>query len=344
MFIRNPTAHQAVLVHGDVSEELSVATVVLRSVYKLDDRGGLQLNPEREAREADPPSTARYALWHEVSVTASGTVYGPGKAPYIVPVSLRVGDTQRRLAVFGDRHWERALGGDLVSSDPAPFEAMPMSFERAFGGSVELAPGPDRVTGLPHPGGRLAFTKNPRGQGFYLDEAAALGAPLPNIEAPEQPMLKWNDQPEPAGFSPCPELVALRLSDDFLKQFGDLGGERPSSSPWPPAAFWPVFPVIGLRTIHHAHGRLIFPSIAPGTRIELLGMGRKAMQLELPAPPAKVITASSKKTDSKTGEIRRVELRSVHLDADDQHVLVEHGYTMTYRRAFAPEWLHVLPV
>ncbi|MBK9265894.1 MAG: DUF2169 domain-containing protein [Polyangiaceae bacterium] len=342
MFVRNRTEHKATLTRGHVSDTLSVATVVVVSTYRIDERGALHVDSNRKAAPTDAPTTEHYALWHEVSVTASGMVYGPARPPFVVAVSLRVGDVLRRVAVFGDRRWERAFGGDLVPSDPAPFDALPLAFDRAYGGKFDMPPGPDPLTGFPHPGGTMAFAKNPEGRGFYLDAASAEDGLLPNIELPEKLVQKWDDRPEPAGFAPCPELVALRMTDDFLLR---MTGLRPESPPpeWTPATFAPHMPVVAMRAIHHAPGRLIFPTVPAGTRIELTGLGRKPLRFDVPGPPAKVVTASSNAPNAPTGSPLRSELRSIHIDADERHVLFAHGYTMTYRRDFAPEWLLVLP-
>lgn len=342
MFVRNRTTHKATLVRGHVSDSMSIAAVVVESTYRIDESGALHLDMERKPIPTDAPSTGNYALWHEVSVTASGTVHAPARAPYVVPVSLRIGDELRRLAVFGDRRWKRSFGGDLLPSDPAPFSAMPLSFDKAYGGHYEMPPGPDPVSGLPHPGCTVAFSKNPTGRGFYQDEDAAEGHLLPNIEWPDKLVRKWDDHPEPAGFSPCPEHVALRLTDDFLRQTSKLLSQ-PLASNASLTDFAPMAPLVALRTIHHACGPMIFPEIAPGTRIESAGIGRQTLRFHVPEDPVKVVTASSDKPNARLGNPLRKQLRSIHIDADGGYVLFVHDYTMHYRRNFAPEWLLVLP-
>lgn len=342
MFVRNRTAHKATLVRGHVSDVMSVATIVVESTYRIDEFGSLHLDSERKAAPTDAPNTANYALWYEVSITASGTVFGPARPPYVVPVSLRIGDEMRRLAVFGDRRWKRSFGGDLLPSDPAPFDAMALSFDIAYGGHYEMPPGPDPVSGLPHPGMVVGFSKNPEGRGFYRDEDAAEGNLLPNIEWPDKLVRTWNDHPEPAGFSPCPEHVALRLNDDFLLRASKLLS-RPLESNSSLTDFAPMAPLVALRTIHHACGPMIFPEIAPGTRIESTGLGRHSLRFHVPEHPVKVVTASSDKPNARFGDPLRNQLRSIHIDADSRHVLFVHDYMMHYRRNFAPEWLLVLP-
>jgi hypothetical protein len=341
MFVRNRTPYEATLIRGHLSETTDVASIVVHSVFRIEADGRLAPVFDREPSSADPPRTSRYALWHEVSVTVSGTVHGPSHAPYVVPIAVSVGQKRVAVAVFGDRRWERSFDDDLLPSDPAPFDAMALSFERAFGGGFDIPPGPDPATGLPHPGGKAAYPKNPSGRGFYRDEAMAEGALLPNIEYADELIEKWDDKPEPAGFSPCPDLVALRLDDDFLLR---TTGLRPGA---PPAmtveALAPYAPAVAMRIPHHATGRLIFSEVPPGTPIEVSGVARRAIRFAVVAPPVSVVTASSDKPDAKLGRPLRPELRLVHIDADGGYVIFEHGYTTTYRRDFAPEWLRVLP-
>src|SRR3984893_10027024 len=65
-------------------------------------------------------------------------------------VTLQVGKFMRALKVTGDRFWKRrALG--WRPSDPAPFEKMPMTYERAFGGISRLENGSEFPI-TPNPG------------------------------------------------------------------------------------------------------------------------------------------------------------------------------------------------
>jgi hypothetical protein len=136
-------------------------------------------------------------------------------------------------------------------------------------------------------------------------------------------------------------LVGLRMDEDFLRRVTGAGpGSLPDLSPEAAMAY---FPSMAMRALHHAPGKLIFPSVPDGTTIEIKGMGPRALRFEVPSAPAEVVMASGDKASSKTSAPLRAELRSVHIDADAAVVLFEHGYTTTYRRGFAPEWLRVLP-
>lgn len=108
-------------------------------------------------------------------VLVAGFCRAPGKSS--VPaqeISFAVGDTKRRIAVFGDR--ERLPGGGY--SNPLPFSAVPLIWERAFGGPK--------------------FPANPAGMGLDADNKPLKN--LPNLEDPDHPLLSRDDRPRPV----CP--------------------------------------------------------------------------------------------------------------------------------------------
>ena len=108
-------------------------------------------------------------------VLVAGFARTPGKKPVkAMEVSFRVGQTGRKLAVFGDRR--RLSGGG--ATEPIPFSAMPLVWERTFGG-------PD-------------FPLNEAGVGLLADNAPA--EILPNVEDPKHLLLSTDDLPAPA----CP--------------------------------------------------------------------------------------------------------------------------------------------
>src|SRR5688500_656233 len=67
-------------------------------------------------------------------VLLDGTAYAPGGQPTPrMQVGIRIGDWSKTLTVVGDRFWLLSATG-LDISAPAPFVAMPVNYERAFGG------------------------------------------------------------------------------------------------------------------------------------------------------------------------------------------------------------------
>jgi hypothetical protein len=121
-----------------------------------------------------------------------GHAYAPaGRATTQMDVALALGPLRKQVRVFGDRYWDASEVG-AVATWPAPFEAMPLVWERAFGGA-------DRVGAELH-----AEMRNPVGAGFRVadGEKPLHGLPLPNLEDPAQLIGSWKDAPPPACFAP----------------------------------------------------------------------------------------------------------------------------------------------
>jgi hypothetical protein len=136
-------------------------------------------------------------------VIVNGHAYTPaGKPARAVDVSIRVGPLNKRLRVFGDRHWNMGFAGGLNQSSPAKFERMPITYERAFGGWDKTDPDPAK---------QRLFPENPIGSGFATKAHHLEGLPLPNIEDPAELISSWNDRPSPAGFGAIASYWSPRL-------------------------------------------------------------------------------------------------------------------------------------
>ncbi|HEV2332645.1 MAG TPA: DUF2169 domain-containing protein [Gammaproteobacteria bacterium] len=110
----------------------------------------------------------------------NGSFHAPGGKP--VPagfVRVKLGTLDKRINVYGDRHWKRAAGVSLGVSDPAPMGSMPLDFAHAFGGK-EHKP-------------------NPLGMGMdALEAEGETRVPLPNLELPGALIGSPSDRPPPA--------------------------------------------------------------------------------------------------------------------------------------------------
>jgi hypothetical protein len=116
-----------------------------------------------------------------------GHAHAPHGEPVTeLPVGFRIGQLERKAAVFGDRHWERGTIRYHPSSSK-PFTRMPLHWGRAFGGI-------DPHNGQPLP--------NPVGCGILTNVSEI--CPLPNIEHPRNWLRTPQDRPEPMGFGPVP--------------------------------------------------------------------------------------------------------------------------------------------
>jgi hypothetical protein len=124
-----------------------------------------------------------------------GHAYAPGGKPVQkLPATLKVGDLAKTIGIVGDRYWEKGLLG-LKMSEIEPFEKMPLTWERAFGGADNRSPDPKKQDYEP---------RNPIGAGFFCDAAHCGGQRLPNLQDPNNIIVSWGDRPMPAGFGPVP--------------------------------------------------------------------------------------------------------------------------------------------
>lgn len=144
-------------------------------------------------------------------VLVNGWAHAPaGKPTHAVDVSLRVESLEKRLRVFGDRHWGLGFPGRLKPSSPTRFERMPITYERAFGGWDQTDPNPARQRLDP---------RNPIGSGFATKEKHLEGRALPNVEHPGQLISSWNDRPAPAGLGAVASHWSPRL--EWAGTYGD---------------------------------------------------------------------------------------------------------------------------
>lgn len=173
--------------------------VVVKATYDVLLTGGLELS--REPLEPlqiptyigeDGQSSLEYeadliAMKPATDVYLNAVAYAPnGRPAPRVEVAFRVGGLRKALVVFGDRTWSRAAGG-IVPSAASPFAVMPITYERAFGGTSQTSPDSrDHRMDL----------RNPIGTGVAEREIDLVGTPAPSIEDGRQKM----GEGSPAGF------------------------------------------------------------------------------------------------------------------------------------------------
>jgi hypothetical protein len=120
-------------------------------------------------------------------VILMGQAWSPGGRVAETSMMVSVANRSKTVKVFGDRTWT-ATGG---FTSPAPFESIPLVYERAFGGHHRLS---DQVL--------LAEERNPVGVGFVGKRAVyeMIGQMLPNFEDPRALISRLGDTPPPACF------------------------------------------------------------------------------------------------------------------------------------------------
>lgn len=177
-----------------------------------------------------------------------GRAWGPGgQAVRESLVRLTAAERRKTVRVIGDRLWQP----DGTPSAPEPFEAMPLVWERSFGGVHSLE---DRT---------LAEPRNPIGVGFAgrRSAQALAGQPVPNLEHPDEPLARQGDNPTPVCFAPTAPhwLPRRRYAGTY-----DENWQR-KRAPYLPADFDPRF-------LQCAAPELAFDRyLSGGERIEVLG-------------------------------------------------------------------------
>ncbi|MBL9106704.1 MAG: DUF2169 domain-containing protein [Myxococcales bacterium] len=195
------TAGLALLADTDARDH---CLVVVKGTFIADEGGGLHLADEQQPLvTADDhygaPETSPVRHECDFVLTKPRTdvlVVGKAVAPggdqvQRLTVRLELPGRTKEVTVVGDRRWVRMLGA-MVPSEPRPFTEIPLTFDRAFGGSDDTQ-GPDKVAVEP---------RNLAGVGFHPHRppAAIEGLPVPNLEHPLQLITSSRDHPPPVGF------------------------------------------------------------------------------------------------------------------------------------------------
>lgn len=196
---------------GEDDESKAILSVVVKRTYRLalrrDDKSAECLLADKQlplhtlvVDQADPEIVVQDAdiyPWKPVTdVVVRGHAYPTNKLAEVT-ASVSVGTITKSLAVIGDRRCSRSATGQILFSEPAPFEKMPLRYDLAYGGVdrvTEAKLGNPYATILPYlsphlQGSRHSPYRYPRngvGKGYVIDATpeALEALALPNIEDP----------------------------------------------------------------------------------------------------------------------------------------------------------------
>lgn len=203
-------------------------------------------------------------------IILTGHACAPGrKQVRMLDAQLSVGNRAMVVRVIGDRVWD---SGQI--SSPNPFESMPLTYERAYGGVVV---DPDKS------GVISACEQNPVGTGHTkgMGRRDVNGTSLPNLEDPQNLITSLGSQPEPMSFA-CtapswqPRLKHAGTYDDHWQR---------NRAPYLPTDF-------DLRFFNMAHPRMVYPTYLKGGEpvqmVNLHDEGSIAFSLPVLQPSASV--------------------------------------------------------
>ncbi len=152
------------------------------------------------------------------------------------------------ISVTGDRVVEQGRTG-LRLSEAEPFTEMPLRYDKAYGGTDELAEAkyadPLELKLMASMMSRedflsmseWSYPRNPPGKGYLVDPEGTLGLAWPNLEFPGdrlsletlcKPMLQWSERPYPACFD--------WFSHGFFPRCAFFGDYMPTEGDVVPAA------------------------------------------------------------------------------------------------------------
>jgi len=272
---RSPFAADATVLADAAGRDLLVA--VVKCAFALDGSGRpaeaqLGVHPvDTYHGEPGASSVCHESDWVPAKVGGDvvliGHAYAPaGRRATRMNVSVRVGDVRQEIAVLAPGQGGGG-GGVARISDPAPFEAVPLVYERAFGGNDESPKNPKH---------HEREGRNPVGCGLLARHSARdpESVLLPNLEDPADLISGPKDRPAPVGFGFYGRHWQPRAA--FAGTCDEAWLER--RSPLPPEDFDP-------RYHNGAHPRLTAGQpFEGGEPVELVGVHRDGpVRLALPA-------------------------------------------------------------
>jgi hypothetical protein len=277
--VRNATPFKAVPTVLVDRDGVDTMFAIIKGTFTLEPEPRIadeQIPVAIAAEHHGEPATSSIKRPSDVSLEKPGTdvillghAYASGGRPVqAMDISIAVGPLEKAVRVFGDRRWE-GNGATYSMTSPEPFVIMPLSWERAFGGSDVTDDGPREEP------------RNPVGTGYRSKNGIEPvdGLHLPNLEDPADLITSWKQTPAPAGVGAVEAHWEPRRSyagtydDDWQK----------TRSPYLPLDFDPRFLQLaapGLSTSGHLQG---------GERVELRGLTPEGSTgLRLPAPRLRV--------------------------------------------------------
>lgn len=319
-------------------------------------------DPER--KPPLPPGTDFWPFKRQPEFAVQGQAHAPdGKAVTGITVSAAVGQREKRVAVFGDRRVTWLDTGRVRFEPPEPFTAMPLTWDRAYGGLDWRTPPPEPITDadqlmmqVDHPG---LYPRNPWGRGYLVQPEPVDDFFLPNLEDPADLLTperlvvgdprQWWRQPLPW----CFDWVSVAMFPRFV--YLGLGADAwfpaPDGAPLPEIergllrADWRRYysngPEPHPRLRQEASHGLVLDASPLGQPVELVGMHPEHLQLAFTLPGK--IPSITFRLEGRS-EPAAPRLHHVVCYPDRELVTLTYGAIVDLPRAFAPGIHKHIPV
>lgn len=319
MEVTNETPFRIFLHRDHLGDAYALVDATVKTTYQSD---GASWRFAREQEPVHGGPSERFAMGEApyirerglTEVTVSGTIRAPSGRPFHETVAvLTAGEHRRTLRAFGRRWWQRR-GNTIERTAPESVEGVSMGWQNAYGGRWSRPPGLIPYTKLPAPSTQILCAANPLGKGWIIDSGEAEGVELPQLEAPEDPIVAWNSRPTPRCWAPMPADSSLRMNHLAIEDGRLVNRYDPQG-------------MLFARTRLNAPPELQLTGLAPGSAISLEGF-RVGPPLRFVVPAPAVfwrVTAGVRE------RVRSPTLVAVHLDADAERVAC-----VWHARLFAP--------
>lgn len=304
-----------------------------------------------------PVDSDFFILKPATDVLVQGSAFARDAVPFeSLELTVHVGRTSKRAAVFGERR-ARRVAGRVTFEDPSPVTSVPVDWHHAYGGMDQRA-GTWRRPMSPnrHPG---CYPRNAYGRGYVIgsiDDADSVA--LPNIEDPDDLLTPerflmarpedWWKQPIPCGFdfmrpSMFPRFT-YSLSQDAIHpppedqslpeiKRGFLGHSYRSRRERGGAELAPSFFQVG------SHG-MVFNDLTEGTPVRITNMHpeRPTMAFAVPKPPRIEWELEGQRSETA------VRLLHVVCTPNEEKVSFVYATHTMLPRAFIPQIHKYIPV
>ncbi|MGC9982049.1 MAG: DUF2169 domain-containing protein [Polyangia bacterium] len=293
MRLVNQTAVPATVTTSDFEGSTQrIGLLTAKATFRFDSQGRVELETQEpfpllvqdeKTPLGDLPADLQPRADASLEVIVLGHAYASRERPVsTLTVALTVGKVRRELLVFGNRCW---AVDRKIASRPEPFTKMPLTYSRAFGGTVPINLDRESVFDL-------SDTCNKHGLGFDAERMARelgdlLKAPrgypllpagyvrrLPNLEDPRALITRWEDAPLPMCWATIPIDVPLWVARPAR--------ENPKLSPPPPLA--EIKREIPVAVNYRAHPDWVIPvpTMAPTIRLDNLLAATPVLEMSMP--------------------------------------------------------------